>query len=407
MRVAVIGQGYVGLTISSGALNAGFKVLGIDKNRSVVQGLNSGKSHIEGISDSQIARAISEGNFKASADFSEITNFEIVVIAVPTPLNRVGEPDLSLMESAIKSIAPFLGKDSLVINESTSYIGTLRSLIAPQLTSLNSKVKHFAVSPERVDPGNKSFDVKNTPRLVGGLTEEASNRAVAFYSSFSDHVVKVSSPEVAEAAKLLENSFRFVNIGFINEFAQLMNSMGISVSEVIAAAGTKPYGFMPFFPNVGIGGHCIPVDPLYLQKNAIDNGMMSRYIKLSEELNHEMPKYCVEGLEALYGKLSGKHVLMVGVSYKPDISDTRESPAEFVIKELEKKGAKVSWHDPLVESFNGQSSASIAGDYDLALVLVKHQVLDMSSWSKKPIYCVNSTASEPEWIPTLGNRRGK
>ena len=407
MRVAVIGQGYVGLTISSGAISAGFEVIGIDKNQRVVEGLNSGKSHIEGISDEKVASALSQGKFKASADFADITDSKVVVVAVPTPLNRAGEPDLSILESAIESIAPFLGEDSLVINESTSYIGTLRNVIAPQLTSLNSKVKHFAVSPERVDPGNKSFDVKNTPRLVGGLTEEASNRAVAFYSSFSDHVVKASSPEVAEAAKLLENSFRFVNIGFVNEFAQLMNTMGISVSEVIAAAGTKPYGFMPFFPNVGIGGHCIPVDPLYLQKIAIDNGMISLYIKLSEELNQEMPKYCVEGLEALYGKLNSKHVLVVGVSYKPDISDTRESPAEFVIKELEKKGATVSWHDPLVESFNGQSSASIAGDYDLALVLVKHQVLDMSSWSSKPVYCINSIASEPEWIPILGSSRGK
>jgi UDP-N-acetyl-D-glucosamine dehydrogenase len=407
MRVAVIGQGYVGLTISSGAISAGFEVIGIDKNQSVVQGLNSGKSHIEGISDSQLARAISSGKFKASSDFADITDSKVVVIAVPTPLNGAGEPDLSLLESAIESISPFLGEDALVINESTSYIGTLRNVIAPQLTSLNSKVKHFAVSPERVDPGNKSFNIKNTPRLVGGLTQEASNSAVAFYSSFSDHVVQVSSPEVAEAAKLLENSFRFINIGFINEFAQLMNTMGIQVSEVIAAAETKPYGFMPFFPNVGIGGHCIPVDPLYLQKNALDHGIVSRFIQLSEELNYEMPKYCVEELGALYGVLNGKHVLVVGVSYKPDISDTRESPAEFVIKELEKKGAKVSWHDPLVESFNGQRSASIAGDYDLALVLVKHQVLDMSSWSKKPVYCVNSTASEPEWIPILGSSRGK
>jgi UDP-N-acetyl-D-glucosamine dehydrogenase len=407
MRVAVIGQGYVGLTISSGAISAGFEVIGIDKNQRVVEGLNSGKSHIEGISDEKVASALSQGKFKASADFADITDSKVVVVAVPTPLNRAGEPDLSILESAIESIAPFLGEDSLVISESTSYIGTLRNVIAPQLTSLNSKVKHFAVSPERVDPGNKSFDVKNTPRLVGGLTEEASNRAVAFYSSFSDYVIKVSSPEVAEAAKLLENSFRFINIGFINEFAQLMNTMGISVSEVIAAAGTKPYGFMPFFPNVGIGGHCIPVDPLYLQKNAIDNALTSRYIKLSEELNHEMPKYCIEGLEALYGKLNSKHVLVVGVSYKPDISDTRESPAEFVIKELEKKGATVSWHDPLVESFNGKSSASINGDYDLALVLVKHRSLDMSPWSKEPIYCVYSIASEPEWIPILGNSRGK
>jgi len=405
MRVAIIGQGYVGLTISSGAISAGFEVLGIDKSELVVKGLNSGKSHIEGISDRQIASAISSGKFKTSSDFSDIANSEIVVIAVPTPLTKSGGPDLAFLESASNSIAPFLREDTLVINESTSYAGTLRNVIASRVKALSPKVKHFAVSPERVDPGNKSFGVKNTPRLVGGTTDEAANRAVAFYSSFCDHVIKVSSPEVAESAKLLENSFRFINIGFINEFAQLMNTMGIPASEVIAAAGTKPYGFMSFFPNVGIGGHCIPVDPLYLQKNALDHGIVNRYIRLSEELNHEMPKYCVEELEALYGELTGKHALIVGVSYKPDISDTRESPAEFVIKELEKKGAKVSWHDPLVESFNGQSSASISGDYDLALVLVKHQLLDMSSWTDKPIYCVNSVDSEPEWIPILGSSK--
>jgi UDP-N-acetyl-D-glucosamine dehydrogenase len=407
MRVAVIGQGYVGLTISSGAISAGFEVIGIDKNQSVVQGLNSGKSHIEGISDAQLNSAISVGRFKASIDFAEIANSEIVVIAVPTPLSKSGEPDLALLESASDSIAPFLTEETLVVNESTSYAGTLRNVIVSRVKALNPKVKYFAVSPERVDPGNKSFGVKNTPRLVGGITDEAANRAVAFYSSFCDYVIKVSSPEVAESAKLLENSFRFINIGFINEFAQLMNTMGISVSEVIAAAGTKPYGFMPFFPNVGIGGHCIPVDPLYLQKNALDHGVLSEYIKLSEELNHEMPKYCVGRLEELYGSLKGKHLLVVGVSYKPDISDTRESPAESVIKELEQKGAEVYWHDPLVESFNGQSSASISGDYDLALVLVKHQLLDMSSWTNKPIYCVNSVDSEPEWIPILGSSKRK
>ena len=407
MRVAIIGQGYVGLTITSGAIEAGFDVLGIDKNERVVEGLNSGKSHIEGISGAQLASAISLGRFRASSDFAEIANSEIVVIAVPTPLSKSGEPDLALLESASDSIAPFLAEETLVVNESTSYAGTLRDVIASRVKSLNPKVKYFAVSPERVDPGNKSFGVKNTPRLVGGITDEAANRAVAFYSSFCDHVIRVSSPEVAESAKLLENSFRFINIGFINEFAQLMNTMGIPVSEVIVAAGTKPYGFMPFFPNVGIGGHCIPVDPLYLQKNALDHGIMSKYIKLSEELNHEMPTYCVGRLEELYGSLKGKHLLVVGVSYKPDISDTRESPAESVIKELEQRGAEVSWHDPLVESFNGKSSASISGDYDLALVLVKHQLLDMSSWANKPIYCVNSVDSESEWIPILGSSKRK
>jgi UDP-N-acetyl-D-glucosamine dehydrogenase len=407
MRVAIVGQGYVGLTISIGAISAGYEVVGVDKSLGVVTGLNLGKSHIEGISDTELANAISSGKFSASNDFAKISNANIVVIAVPTPLNKAGEPDLALLEGACDSIAPFLSEDTLVINESTSYAGTLRNVIAARITALNPNVRHFAVSPERVDPGNKLFGVKNTPRLIGGITEEATDRAIAFYSSFCDYVVKVSSPEVAESAKLLENSFRFINIGFINEFAQLMNEMGIPVSEVIASAETKPYGFMTFFPNVGIGGHCIPVDPLYLQKNALDHGIMSKYIKLSEELNHEMPKYCVGRLEELYGSLKGKHLLVVGVSYKPDISDTRESPAESVIKELEQRGAEVSWHDPLVERFNGKSSAPISGDYDLALVLVKHQLLDMSSWTNKPVYCVNSVDSEPEWIPILGTSKRK
>jgi len=404
MRVAIIGQGYVGLTISSGAISAGFEVLGIDKSQLVVKGLNSGKSHIEGISDRQISSATSSGKFKASNDFSDIANSEIVVIAVPTPLNRSGEPDLSLLENASASIAPFLDAETLVINESTSYAGTLRNVIAARIRAINPKISHFAVSPERVDPGNMNYGIRNTPRLVGGLTDEATDRAASFYSAFCNHVVKVSSPEVAESAKLLENSFRFINIGFINEFAQLMNTMGIPVSEVIAAAGTKPYGFMPFFPNVGIGGHCIPVDPLYLQKSAKDYGVESRYIKLSEELNHEMPRYSIDRLDEISGGIKGRHCLVVGVSYKADISDTRESPAQSVIDHLRQKGARVSWHDPLVASFNGDTSSPVLGDYDLALVLVKHQSLDLSDWQGKPIYCVNAIASEPDWIPILGSR---
>jgi UDP-N-acetyl-D-glucosamine dehydrogenase len=407
MRVAIIGQGYVGLTISSGAISAGFEVLGIDKSQLVVKGLNSGKSHIEGISDRQISSAISSGKFKVSNDFSDIANSEIVVIAVPTPLNRSGEPDLSLLENASASIAPFLNAETLVINESTSYAGTLRNVISAQVKALNPKVRHFAVSPERVDPGNMNYGIRNTPRLVGGLTDEATDRAVSFYSAFCDHVVKVSSPEVAESAKLLENSFRFINIGFINEFAQLMNTMNIPVSEVIAAAATKPYGFMPFFPNVGIGGHCIPVDPLYLQKSAKDYGVESRYIKLSEELNHEMPRYSIDRLDEISGGIKGKHCLVVGVSYKADISDTRESPAQSVIDHLRQKGARVSWHDPLVASFDGDTSSPVLGDYDLALVLVKHQSLDLSDWQGTPIYCVNAIVSEPDWIPILGSRNSQ
>ena len=407
MRVAIIGQGYVGLTIAAGAMSAGHVVFGIDKNEKLVTNLNTGISHIEGISSSLIAEGIKSGSYIASSRFETVLDAEIVVIAVPTPLDSLGQPDLRLLENAIDSMTPFLQDGILVINESTSYVGTLRNVIASRINRNKPNVTDFAISPERVDPGNPNFGVRNTPRLVGGLNASATKRAVDFYSTFCDKVVEVSAPEVAEAAKLLENSFRFVNIGFINEFTQIMTSLGVPTSEVISAASTKPYGFMPFFPNVGVGGHCIPVDPLYLQKNAKDLSVPSRYIELSEELNVEMPKYSVERLESLFGSLRGKHVLVVGVSYKADIADTRESPAESVIDNLRNSGARVSWHDPLVSEFGGDQSSPIQGDYDLALVLVKHQALGLGTWSGKPIYCVNFTPSEPDWIPLFGSHNRK
>ena len=401
MRIAIIGQGYVGLTITEGATSHGHQVMGIDINVSVVEKLNSGKSHVEGISSEAIAIARSQGLFTASSDFSQIEGSEVVVIAVPTPLDDAGKPDLAMLRRACESIAPFLNGETLVINESTSFIGTLRNFIEPTIRKINPHPKMFAISPERVDPGNAEFGVRNTPRLVGGLTVESAEKAEYFYSTFCKNVVRVSSPEVAEAAKLLENTFRFINIGFINEFAKLMNTMDISVSEVISAAGTKPYGFMPFFPNVGIGGHCIPVDPLYLQKNAEEIGMKSQFISLAESMNHEMPKYFVKRLEQLYGSVKGKSILVIGVSYKPNIADTRETPAEFVITELNLKGAKVSWHDPLVSTFMGQTSSPISGSYDLALILVKHNDLILEEWRGGPIYCVNEIPSHSEWIPVL------
>ncbi len=407
MKIAIIGQGYVGLNVASSAISVGHHVLGIDSNVSLVSNLNSGISHIEGVPRKVLVMGLESGKYRATVDFSDISQAEIVLVAVPTPLNNSGEPNTVLLEKAVDSIAPHLSAGTLVINESTSFIGTLRNIIAKRIVGLNSKITDFVVSPERVDPGNPNFNIKNTPRIVGGLNASAIQRAVDFYSSFCDEVVKVSTPEVAEAAKLLENSYRFINIGFINEFAQLMNIMGIPISEVISSASTKPYGFMPFLPNVGVGGHCIPVDPLYLQKNARDANLTSRYIELSEKLNLEMPKYSVERLELLSGPIIGKHVLVVGVSYKPDIADTRESPAGPVIENLKKYGAKVSWHDPLVTEFNGEKSSPILGEYDLALVLVKHQNLDLGTWSGKPIYCVNSTPSEPNWIPLFGSQNHK
>ena len=403
MRIAIIGQGYVGLTITSGALSANHDVIGIDTSESLVKNLNKGISHIEGIASHVLQGGIKQGKFKASSDFSEIRSAEIVIIAVPTPLDSKGNPDTTILESAVGSIASNLSEGALVINESTSFIGTLRNVIAQPIMARNPKISDFAVSPERVDPGNKDFGTKNTPRLVGGINQKATERASAFYSTFCDHVVKVSSPEVAEAAKLLENTFRFVNIGFINEFTQIMNALQIPASEVISAAATKPYGFMSFFPNVGIGGHCIPVDPLYLQKNAQDVNNSSKYIETSEDQNHLMPKYSVERLEKIFDSLKGKKVLVVGISYKPDIADTRESPAQAVMEHLKASGAAVFWHDPLIASFEGQSSSQVSGEYDLALVLVKHQSLDMSAWRGGPIYCVNPINSHRDWIPILGS----
>jgi UDP-N-acetyl-D-glucosamine dehydrogenase len=401
MRVAIIGQGYVGLTITAGALTAGHQVIGIDKSLRVVEGLKSGRSHIEGISDEVIANGINSGTLEVSDTYASASETDVLVIAVPTPLDEKGSADLSLLISAAKSLGEVLTTPKLIISESTSYPGTLREVIKPLIDGGSGQSHLYAISPERVDPGNKSYGIKNTPRVVGGLSNQARDAAVAFYKSFCDEVVPVSSAEVAEAAKLFENTFRFINIGLVNEFAEIMSAMGIPADEVLKAAESKPYGFMPFHPNVGIGGHCIPVDPIYLQERAKEFGVTSKYIALSEEINHRMPKYVARRLVDEYGDIKGKKVLVVGVSYKADISDTRESPAQPFIESLKKLGAEVSWHDPLVSSWNGQSSSSVAGEYDLAVVLVAHSNLSMSGWKGGPIFTTNFNPRYPDWKPLI------
>ncbi len=401
MRVAVIGQGYVGLSITVGVLSAGHQVTGIDKSAAVVAGLKSGKSHIEGIPDSVISKAITSDNFQVTDSYLQVSDSDVIVIAVPTPLDAEGSADLSLLTSSAKSLGEVLKSPKLIINESTSYPGTLREVIKPLIDGGSGQSHLYAISPERVDPGNKSYGVKNTPRVVGGLSDEARDAAIALYRSFCDEVVPVSSAEVAEAAKLFENTFRFINIGLVNEFAEIMSAMGIPVDEVLKAAGSKPYGFMPFHPNVGIGGHCIPVDPIYLQERAREFGVTSKYIALSEEINHRMPKYVARRLMDEYGDIKGKKVLVVGVSYKAHISDTRESPAQPFIESLKEFGAEVAWHDPLVSSWNGESSSSVAGAYDLAVVLVAHSNLSMSGWKGGPIFTTNFNPKYPEWKPLI------
>jgi len=401
MRVAVIGQGYVGLTITQGALLAGHQVIGVDKSSPVISGLKSGKSHIEGISDAVIANGVSSGALQFSESYSKTSEADVIVIAVPTPLDEKGSADLTLLISAAKSLGEVLKSPKLIINESTSYPGTLREVIKPLIDGGSGQSHLYAISPERVDPGNKSYGVKNTPRVVGGLSDQARDAAVAFYRSFCDEVIPVSSAEVAEAAKLFENTFRFINIGLVNEFAEIMSAMGIPADEVLKAAGSKPYGFMPFHPNVGIGGHCIPVDPIYLQERAREFGVTSKYIALSEEINHRMPQYVARRLVDEYGDIKGKKVLVVGVSYKADISDTRESPAQPFIESLKEFGAEVSWHDPLVSTWNGERSSQVAGAYELAVVLVAHSNLSMGGWKGGPIFTTNFNPKYPDWKPLI------
>jgi UDP-N-acetyl-D-glucosamine dehydrogenase len=404
MRVGVIGQGYVGLTIALAAAKVGHYVSGIDLSSKLVLDLTDGKSHIEGISDSEIAEAISNGTYTVSTDFIKIKDCDVIVIAVPTPLKDGYLPDLDSLKNAANRIGAVLDSPKLIINESTSYPGTLREVIKPIIDRVSGLANLFAVSPERVDPGNSTFGTKNTPRLVGGLTDSARDQAIEFYSTFCDEVVAVSSAEVAESAKLLENSFRFVNISFINEFAQIMRTLGIPVEEVIQAAATKPYGFMKFVPTVGIGGHCIPVDPIYLQKVAEDSGTASQFIELSEQKNKEMPSYVARLLDQAHGGISGKRVLVAGVAYKPDVADTRESSAEPFINELKKLGAEVSWHDPLVKNWRGEVSTDLTKDFDLCFVLTAHESLDLGNWVGGPIYTLMSNVKHPEWISLLGAR---
>ena len=376
MRVAIIGQGYVGLTIAVGAAGAGHKVIGYDVNDQLVAALNAGTSHIEGISDIALSSLIRTGAYRASRDASAIDGSDVVVIAVPTPLDDARNPDLSYVHAAADLIANNAKSSALVINESTSYPGTLRKEIAARI----SGVAHlYASSPERVDPGNTQWGTKNTPRLIGGLTPQAVAKAKEFYATFCDTIIEVSSPEVAEAAKIFENTFRQVNIALVNEFAQIADALGISGREVLGAAATKPYGFMEFNPGPGVGGHCIPVDPSYLAHVANEVGVPATFIERANEVNLAMPAYVVKRVVAgSGGSIKGKKVVVVGVSYKSNVADTRETPAAGVIDLLRAQGATVTWHDDLVGSWRGESSAPLKGA-DIAVLVTKHAGLDLAA----------------------------
>jgi UDP-N-acetyl-D-glucosamine dehydrogenase len=372
MKIAIIGQGYVGRSIAGAAVGAGHSVVGFDTEASVISSL-------------QIS-----GDFQGTTDASLVGSADVVVIAVPTPLDGARKPDLSAVKAACKTIIENVKKPVLVINESTSYPGTLRNEIASVIESATGLGHLYAASPERVDPGNEKWVQKNTPRLLAGLTPKATALAKKFYSSFCDQIVEVSSPEVAEAAKLFENTFRQVNIALVNEFAQISNALDIPTQEVLDAAATKPFGFMSFKPGSGVGGHCIPVDPSYLAHVAEGAGVPATFIRYANEVNLAMPAYVVSRVASDVGSLKAKKVVLVGVAYKANVKDTREAPAALVISELQKLGADVSWHDPVVGRWNGQSSSELKG-FDVAIVVTKHDAVSEADIKASAPYVFDCT----------------
>ena len=393
MKVAIIGQGYVGLPLAMAISAAGHDVLGFDLNVSIVENINLGVSHVEDVSNNQLLEVINSGRYRASSDPKDLSLADIALIAVPTPLDDNRRPDLSFVESASKILGNNLGKSALIINESTSYPGTLRNVIAPIVSKYSKHENLFAISPERVDPGNSKWGIKNTPRLFAGLTPEATKKTSDFYATFCDNIIEVSSPEVAETAKLFENTFRQVNIALVNELAIICNKIGISAHEVLDAADSKPYGFMKFLPGIGVGGHCIPVDPTYLAFVASNVGAQARFIEMANTVNLSMPMELVSRIKKdNEGSIKDKKIVVHGIAYKSNISDIRESPSLVLISLLRKEGALVFWHDPLVQNWSGEKSCTLEPDkFEIGVVAIIHDEMNKSDLKTSSKYLIDCT----------------
>ena len=351
----VIGLGYVGLPLSVEAGRSGLKVIGFDINTAVVTGVNAGRSHIQDLTDADVASLLDQGLLEATTDMRRLAECDAVSICVPTPLSKTRDPDVSYVIAASEAVAAALRPGQLIVLESTTYPGTTREVMQPALERTGLVVGedfHLCFSPERVDPGNETWTTKNTPKVIGGLTEACSDAGTAFYERFIDRVVRVSSVEAAELTKILENTFRAVNIGLVNEVALIADLLGVDVWEVIDAAATKPFGFMKFTPEPGLGGHCIPVDPHYLAWKMRTLNYKTRFIDLASEINAEMPIFVADKVREVLNRkrlaVNGSKIVLLGVAYKRDIDDVRESPALDVLKLLEADGADVAYHDPFV-----------------------------------------------------------
>lgn len=356
-KVAIIGLGYVGLPLAVEVAKAGLDVVGFEISEKKVKLINSGKSDIGDVDDATLSPLVKSGKIKATLDPAMIASADCVAICVPTPLSKTKDPDVSYIVAAVETVKPHLHRDMLIVLESTTYPGTTEELIRPKLEASGLKAGidfYLAFSPERVDPGNAKFGTKNTPRIVGGTTAQCTRMAKTFYSNFLDHVVTVSSTQAAETVKLLENTFRSVNIGLVNEVAQMCDRLNLDVWEIIDAAATKPFGFMPFYPGPGLGGHCIPIDPHYWSWKLKSLNYYARFIELAGDINSHMPEYVVDRIGRALNEegkaLKGSEIFVLGVAYKRDISDVRESPSLDVIRLLHVRGAKVTYADPHVAS---------------------------------------------------------
>jgi len=387
-NIAVFGLGYVGLPLCIEAIKSGYKVFGVDVNLERIDRLKMGQSDIEGVNNDALLEFLKSRKFEIVSEINSDQNIKIILICVPTPLDNRKKPDLSMLTLAVRNIGKVLTKGTLVIVESTIEPGTTRNIILPILekeSGLSRDQFELAFSPERIDPNNNVWQISNTPKLVAGLTTESSQSAAEFYSSFVSQIEVASSLEAAEAAKLLENSFRLINISFVNEFRIFCEKLGIDVLEVIRLAATKPYGFMPFYPSIGVGGHCIPIDPMYLANKATEIGAPSKMINLAYEINSEIPEYISSLAEKKIGRLVGKKIIVIGITYKPNISDMRETQVSNLISALEKKGSIVKWHDQFVQDWKGSKSVPLSSDYDLAIVATKHDYIDISELGSIPI----------------------
>jgi UDP-N-acetyl-D-glucosamine dehydrogenase len=387
-EIAVVGAGYVGVPLADVFADVGKSVVLVDVDGERVAQLNSGESYIQDVPSEKLAGHVTAGRISATTDYDVLRDVDAILIALPTPLSKQREPDLSIVESAVRGIAKRLRKGQVVVLESTTYPGTTRELVQPILEQESGLTAgedfHLAFSPERVDPGRSDWTTKTTPKVVGGITSACTEAAAAVYRSAVDEVVEVSSPEAAELTKLLENIFRSVNIALVNELARLCSRMKIDIWEVVDAAATKPFGFMSFRPGPGLGGHCIPIDPFYLTWKAREYDFTTEFIELAGKVNQSMPYYCrsliSQALNHGAGKsLAGSKMLVLGVSYKPDIGDMRESPALKIIELIRNAGADVSYHDPFVPELPDEGLRSVPLDpaaYDCVVIVTEHSAID-------------------------------